>query len=62
VCHTPGVPPHGLLAALNLALVDLCHVHPGMSPLISIYLVTYATLLRSVGDPDPQKPDVFGPP
>lgn len=27
VCHTSDVPPCGLLAALNLALVDLCHVN-----------------------------------
>ena len=43
VCHTAGVPPHGLLAALNLALVDLCHVDPGKECII-VSLCTFGVL------------------
>ena len=43
MCHTAGVPPHGLLAALNLALVDLCHVDPGKECII-VSLCTFGVL------------------
>jgi hypothetical protein len=36
VCHTSHIPPHGLLAALNLALVDLSHVDSGIQAVICV--------------------------